>query len=186
MQHQQDISQKGYIIIDDVFNAVEIQQILDLINDADTSNPTFRKSADLFAIRQFLKEIPAVKPIILKSVLTEIIESIFGKGYFPVKSIYFDKPEQSNWFVAWHQDMTIAVSNKADLPGFSNWTVKQNQFAVQPPVEILENNFTIRIHLDNTNECNGALKIVPGSHINGIHRRKLAMLKLAMSGREAL
>src|SRR6476646_2424297 len=97
MQHQQDISKKGYIIIDDVFNAVEIQQILDLINDADTSNTTFRKSANLFAIRQFLKEIPAVKPIILKSSLTEIIESIFGKGYFPVKSIFFDKPEQSNW-----------------------------------------------------------------------------------------
>jgi ectoine hydroxylase-related dioxygenase (phytanoyl-CoA dioxygenase family) len=48
--------------------------------------------------------------------------------------------------------------------------VKQDQFAVQPPIDILENNFTIRIHLDNTDEGNGALKVIPRSHLRGIYR----------------
>jgi ectoine hydroxylase-related dioxygenase (phytanoyl-CoA dioxygenase family) len=41
---------------------------------------------------------------------------------------------------------------------------------VQPPLDILENIFTIRIHLDETDENNGALKIIPKSHAKGICR----------------
>jgi ectoine hydroxylase-related dioxygenase (phytanoyl-CoA dioxygenase family) len=40
---------------------------------------------------------------------------------------------------------------------------------VQPSLSILENIFTIRIHLDDTNEENGALRVIPGSHLNGLH-----------------
>ena len=42
--------------------------------------------------------------------------------------------------------------------------------AVQPPLDFLENNFTIRIHLDNTDENNGALKVIPKSHLKGEYR----------------
>jgi hypothetical protein len=81
-----------------------------------------------------------------------------------VKSICFDKPEKSNWFVAYYQDLTMSVNQKQDLPGFGPWTVKHNQYAVQPPINILQDNFTIRLHLDNTDEGNGALKVIPGSY----------------------
>jgi len=57
-----------------------------------------------------------------------------------------------------------------DLPGFSHWTAKQEQWAVQPPRDILESIFTLRIHLDDTDEHNGALKIIPGSHLKGVCR----------------
>lgn len=56
------------------------------------------------------------------------------------------------------------------MPGFGPWTVKPGQFAVQPPLSVLEENVTIRIHLDDTDEENGALKVVPGSHRKGICR----------------
>lgn len=59
---------------------------------------------------------------------------------------------------------------KLELDNFGPWTTKQNQFAVQPPLDILENIFTIRIHLDDTDENNGALKVVPTSHAKGIYR----------------
>jgi len=83
---------------------------------------------------------------------------------------HFDKPGGSNWFVAFHQDLTIAVDKRTTFPGFSCWTVKQDQFAVQPPVDVLENIFTVRIHLDDTDEHNGALKVIVGSHRKGIVR----------------
>ncbi len=170
IQHTQQIEQEGFICIPGVFNATEVEAIIDAINQADPSNPTFRKTNDLFAIRQFLKEVPDVQPLVFTQQLRTLIEAIFGAGYFVVKSIYFDKPEQSNWFVAYHQDLTISVDKKAELPGFGPWTVKQNQFAVQPPLNILQRNFTIRIHLDDTNKDNGALKVIPGSHAKGVYR----------------
>lgn len=87
-----------------------------------------------------------------------------------VKSIYFDKPKTSNWYVAYHQDLTISVDSKQDVPGFGPWTIKQNLFAVQPTRNILENILTSRIHLDETNSQNGALKVIPRSHNKGIYK----------------
>lgn len=159
----------GFQVIDSIYSSNEINNLLNIINHTDTTSDTFRKSANLFAIRQFLKEIPETLPIIFNNKLTAIINTL-GKNYFSVKSIYFDKPGDSNWFVAYHQDLTISVDNKTDIEGFGPWTVKQNQFAVQPPIDILENIFTIRIHLDDTNEENGALKVIPGSHKKQIYR----------------
>lgn len=167
------IDTEGFTIINTVYTENEIEKLISLIEN-NTQNKeesaTFRKSQDLFAIRQFHKEIPETLPHIFNQNLKDVIETTFGEGYFITKSIYFDKPEKSNWFVAYHQDLTISVDKKVEIENFENWTIKQNQFAVQPPKEILENNFTIRIHLDNTTKDNGALKVINDSHSKGIVR----------------
>lgn len=173
MIHSKQIESEGFSIINNVFTENEIKNIIALIENktvTNEENATFRKSQDLFAIRQFHKEIPETLDLIFNKSLEEIIESNFGKGYFITKSIYFDKPEKSNWFVAYHQDLTISVDRKIEIENFENWTIKQNQFAVQPPKEILEDNFTIRIHIDKTTKDNGALKVINNSHSKGILR----------------
>lgn len=173
MKNIAEINSKGFTIINDIYSENEIGKLISLIENSTenkTKNATFRKSQDLFAIRQFHKEIPETLPYIFNDNLKGIVESNFGKGYFITKSIYFDKPEKSNWFVAYHQDLTISVNKKIETANFENWTVKQNQFAVQPPKEILEDNFTIRIHLDKTTKDNGALKVINNSHSKGILR----------------
>jgi len=167
---KEKISADGFAVMENIFSNIEVADLLHIISQADTSKPTFRKTNDLFAIRQFFKEIPASVTKVFNDKFITLIESIFGTGYFVVKSIYFDKPANSNWFVAYHQDLTISVDQKTDIPGFGPWTKKENQFAVQPPLAILEDNFTIRIHLDDTTEANGALKVIAGSHVKGITR----------------
>jgi ectoine hydroxylase-related dioxygenase (phytanoyl-CoA dioxygenase family) len=170
VRHQEDINRKGFTIVNDIYTGDEVNAIVSAIEKTDQSNPSFRKTKDLFAIRRFLVEVPAIKPLVFSERLTSAINQLLGEDYFAVKSIYFDKPAESNWFVAWHQDLTIAVDRKADLPGYGTWTVKQDQFAVQPPIEILQRNFTIRIHLDDTDRHNGALKVIPGSHLKSVYR----------------
>lgn len=165
-----EVVKNGFAVINNVFSDEEVEAITNVIENIDTSRETFRKSEDLFAIRQFLKEIPQIVTPVFNEKVKEIIREIFGDHYFVVKSIYFDKPEKSNWYVAYHQDLTISVDKKLELPDFGPWTTKQNQFAVQPPLNILENIYTIRIHLDDTDEENGALKVVTGSHAKGIYR----------------
>lgn len=167
---KKDLLENGFVVAEKIFTDKEIDDLLFAISQADTSKPTFRKTTDLFAIRQFLKEVPAAQEIVFNGSLKQLINELFGDEYFVVKSIYFDKPESSNWFVSYHQDLTISVDKKLDVEGFGPWTTKQNQFAVQPPLNILQDNFTIRVHLDNTNEENGALKVIPTSHLKGIYR----------------
>ena len=170
INHTQQIKQKGYTVIDDVYSGIEVSTILNIIDQLDTSKPTFRKTNDLFAIRQFLKEVPDIISHIFTKRLSSVINELFNEDYFVVKSIYFDKPGESNWFVSYHQDLTISVDKKITIDSYGPWTIKQDQYAVQPPLEILESNFTIRIHLDDTNEYNGALRVIPGSHSKGIVR----------------
>jgi ectoine hydroxylase-related dioxygenase (phytanoyl-CoA dioxygenase family) len=167
---KQELFDLGFTVIPEVYNSKEINSIISLINSAESNTETFRKSADLFALRQFLKEIPQVTPVIFNDKSLSLTKSLFGSDFFVVKSIYFDKPETSNWFVSYHQDLTISVCNKADIEGYGSRTVKQNQFAVQPPIDILQSIYTIRIHLDDTDEHNGALKIIPDLHDKGICR----------------
>lgn len=174
MHNYQDIAatitNKGFATVEAVYSNAEIDSLLQVLAQIDSTKATFRKTADLFAIRQFLKEVPSVVPLIFTPTLTTIISAVFGNDYFVVKSIYFDKPSASNWFVAYHQDLTISVDNKQEVLGFGPWTVKQNQFAVQPPLAILQDNFTVRIHLDDTDANNGALKVINQSHLKGIYR----------------
>jgi len=168
--HKELVLKNGFTVINSVFTDDEIEKIVEVIQNTDTSAENFRKSDDLFAVRQFLKEVPEIKSLVFNDNVKTIIRELFGERYFAVKSIYFDKPETSNWYVAYHQDLTISVDKKLEMLGFGPWTTKKNQFAVQPPLPVLENIYTIRIHLDDTDENNGALKVVPGSHAKGIYR----------------
>ncbi len=168
--HTNDLTSNGFTSFPNIYPPAEVIEIIAIIDKANTSNDTFRKSKDLFAIRQFIKEVPDSASLIFNDNLKQVIQQVLGDGYFVVKSIYFDKPHSSNWYVSYHQDLTISVNKKIEMEGFDSWTVKQGQFAVKPPLEILENIFTIRIHLDDTDENNGALKIIPSSHLKGIYR----------------
>ena len=55
----------GFTIIEDVFSDDQIKVILQVISDiANTNNPAFRKTNELFAIRSFLKEVPQIIPFV--------------------------------------------------------------------------------------------------------------------------
>jgi ectoine hydroxylase-related dioxygenase (phytanoyl-CoA dioxygenase family) len=169
-KHKIEIIENGFTTVDNIYSDDEIKQILQTIDQADNDKETFRKSKELFAIRQFLKEIPEIRNLVFNDKLKKVVRQLFGDNYFVVKSIYFDKPETSNWYVSYHQDLTISVDKKVELENFGPWTTKQNQFAVQPPIDILENLYTIRIHLDDTDENNGALRVIPKSHLKKVYR----------------
>jgi ectoine hydroxylase-related dioxygenase (phytanoyl-CoA dioxygenase family) len=128
----------------------------------------FRRSQEVFAIRNLLGEVPGLWEQLCTSSLREMLLGLFPTGCHLVKAIYFDKPALSNWLVAWHQDMMINVSQRAELPGFGPWTSKGGEIAVLPPAAVLENIVTIRIHLDDCDASNGALKVVPTSHRHGV------------------
>jgi hypothetical protein len=90
--------------------------------------------------------------------------AILGAAARPVRAIVFDKTADNNWSVAWHQDRTIAVRARHNVPGFGPWSVKAGVVHVEPPFEIIERMITIRAHLDDCAGDNAPLLVVPGSH----------------------
>ena len=85
----------------------------------------------------------------------------------PVRLATFDKTQQTNWAVPWHQDRVIAVSERHDLPGYVNWLRKDGYWHVEPPAELLEGMVFIRLHIDSADETNGSLQLALGSHKAG-------------------
>jgi ectoine hydroxylase-related dioxygenase (phytanoyl-CoA dioxygenase family) len=164
----QELQQNGFALIPALYTQPEIHSLLHCIESVPATSASFRRSQDVFAIRNLLGEIPALWALLDTSALREVLSDLFPRGCHLTKGIYFDKPAGSNWLVAWHQDLMVNVDRRADVPGFGPWTSKADWVAVQPPVAILENTCTIRIHLDDCDATNGALKVVPGSHLRGV------------------
>lgn len=93
-----------------------------------------------------------------------IVSSYSRRPLRPVRAIYFNKGPDNNWSLGWHQDRTIAVSVKVELPGYNIWTVKQGIPHVEPPMAIIDGMMTVRVHIDPIDSDNAPLRIVPGSH----------------------
>ncbi|MGI4883367.1 MAG: phytanoyl-CoA dioxygenase family protein [Janthinobacterium lividum] len=164
----QPLQESGFIILPQLFSQSELAALLHCIEGAPAASANFRRSQDVFAIRNLLGEIPALRALLDTAAMRELLSELFPAGCHLTKAIYFDKPAGSNWLVAWHQDLMVNVDRRVDLPGFGPWTAKAGWVAVQPPVEILENTVTVRLHLDDCDATNGALKVVPSSHRCGV------------------
>lgn len=88
-------------------------------------------------------------------------------GYVAVKCTYFEKSREHNWLVALHQDLSIPVKARVDHAALGGWSEKDGMLFVQAPVEVLEQLVALRLHIDECGPEDGALKVIPGSHLNG-------------------
>ena len=158
----------GFAVVPGLYTATEVAALLRTVETAPASGPNFRRSQEVFAIRDLLGEVPALWPQLATHNLRALLGQLFPDGCHLVKAIYFDKPAGSNWLVTWHQDLMINVAQRTEAPGFGPWTSKAEGVSVQPPAAVLENVCTVRIHLDDCGATNGALKVVPGSHRRGV------------------
>jgi ectoine hydroxylase-related dioxygenase (phytanoyl-CoA dioxygenase family) len=113
-----------------------------------------------------ISQIPTLETV-ARSCLMAAARDLLACECFPVRAIYFDKTQGANWKVAWHQDLTIAVARRHDVPDFGPWTEKNGVPHVQPPVRVLEGMVAIRLHLDECGVENGPLRVIPGSHTAG-------------------
>lgn len=96
--------------------------------------------------------------------MRDIAVAVLGASAFVVRSLLFDKRAGANWDVTWHRDSTIAVREKREADGYGPWSIKAGVWHVRPPARVLAKMLTARLHLDDCDESNGALLVVPASH----------------------
>ena len=114
-----------------------------------------------------LLSIQSIQTLATSSSVREIMETILGPECFAVRGIFFNKTRTSNWKVAWHQDLTIAVRERKNVEGFGPWTMKAGVIHVQPPCDVMAGMLAIRLHLDENGCDNGPLRVIAGSHSAG-------------------
>ncbi len=100
--------------------------------------------------------------------LTQIAAGLIGEAAFPVRAVAFDKTRETNWAVAWHQDRTVAVRERIEAEGFGPWSTKDGMVHVAPPIDVLRDMITLRLHIDACDDDNAPLKVAMGSHLLGM------------------
>lgn len=59
------------------------------------------------------------------------------------------------------------MNERIEVDGYGPWTTKAGVANVRPPVSVLEGMRAIRLHLDDCDERNGVLRILPRTHKYG-------------------
>lgn len=95
------------------------------------------------------------------------LRALVGPEFFAVRALLFDKTTDSNWGLRWHQDVSVAVRERRDTPGFDAWTRKAGVVHAHAPVAVLERMVSLRVHLDDCGPSSGPLRVVPRSHTLG-------------------
>ena len=109
------------------------------------------------------------------------LAALLGDSRTAVQCTYFAKLPSRNWLVALHQDLSIPVAERAADAPCKAWSEKEGTWFCQPPADLLAQLVAVRVHLDDSTEANGPLRVVPGSHRLGriasdavaAHRRRL-------------
>ena len=154
------VKENGFATIDRYLDLDSIDLLIQVITN-------LHLSSGRAGIRNVLELSPHIQKLAQSQGIRSLVEPILGDGARVVRGIFFDKQPDANWKVPWHQDRTIAVKNPVEVPDYHPWSVKGGIPHVQPPTAILDQMLTVRIHLDKTDESNGALKVIPGSHCHG-------------------
>ena len=163
---QGQFSEDGFLIVSNVLSASECDVYADELTELLEKQQDSRRR-NMGGLRNVLHLSSRALAFATSARVITLISDLIGEATFPVRAILFDKTDSANWGVPWHQDLAIAVAERVETPGFGPWSVKDSVVHVQPPMEILSAMVTLRLHLDDCNSHNGALRVLPRSHLEG-------------------
>ncbi|WP_370691446.1 phytanoyl-CoA dioxygenase family protein [Methylicorpusculum sp.] len=140
----------GFEVIEDVVDEATIDSILSELDPAsrEVTGAGFRNAEKKFNSIKALANCTAI--------LSMASHYLSGTSQL-VRAILFIKSNQNNWLVTWHQDRTVSVSSKFEERGWGPWSEKDGVLHVQPPLDVLNQMVTFRIHMDDTSKENGCL-----------------------------
>ncbi len=153
-----ELLQNGFCVVPRVISDAKREKLLGKIAAATGANiHGARNLLDFAFIRELARE-PEIRAL---------VEPTLGDNCFAVRGLFFDKTPDANWLVPRHQDLTIAVQERHEVEGFGPWSTKDGVPHVQPPREWLDEMLSVRLHWDDCDQSNGALRVVAGSHQQG-------------------
>ena len=156
-----EFGSRGFLVLPLVNSEQDLRFLEDVLEP-------LRQDKSAAGMRNLLRLCDALRQFATTGAVFKLASELLGSAPRPVRGILFDKTPDANWYVTWHQDLSIPVIAKVETPGYGPWSVKDGVIHVQPPAHILEQMVSLRIHLDDCGENNGAIKFIPGSHLSGV------------------
>lgn len=112
--------------------------------------------------------VPAARELATDRRLLELAARFVGPTPVPFRATLFDKSPAANWLVVWHQDTALPLRKRVDEPGWGPWSTKAGIIYAHAPAWALETVVALRVSLDDSDETNGPLRVLPGSHCRGV------------------
>jgi ectoine hydroxylase-related dioxygenase (phytanoyl-CoA dioxygenase family) len=100
--------------------------------------------------------------------LLRMARRTLGAGAIPYRATLFEKSGKANWLVVWHQDTALPLASRFDSQGWGPWSKKAGIIYAHAPAWALSRVLALRIHLDASTAENGPLRVIPGSHADGV------------------
>jgi ectoine hydroxylase-related dioxygenase (phytanoyl-CoA dioxygenase family) len=154
------VEQHGFAIVDGLFGRNEVQQLAD-----DLAHAELKRSKA--GVRHTLT-CEAVASLAEEPRLLEVTRAILGSDAAPFRATVFDKSPSANWLVVWHQDTALPLRERRHAPGWGPWSVKEGVIYAHAPASALSQVLALRVHLDDSSLQNGPLRVLPGTHLNGV------------------
>ena len=170
MDWRDQLATDGFAILPGVFSSDEVRKAL-----AEWKTACARNFGDArilagdglpYGARNLLELWPQVIDLALFPALRDPLVLVLGRAAGVVRVLYFDKPPGHSWALPWHKDYSIAVKEHRQVEGFTKPTTKAGVPHVSAPIELLTRMISARVHLDDMNDANGALRVIPGSHLS--------------------
>lgn len=154
------ISSGGFAVIPGVFPDGDISELLAIL---ERSGLPRSRAGMRHAMRNL-----NVAALARDSRLVALAQEVLGSGAIPFRATLFDKSPTSNWLVVWHQDTALPLCERREVPGWGPWSVKEGVNYAHAPASALEQVLALRLHLDDSVAENGPLRVLPGTHTQGV------------------
>lgn len=154
------VQDEGYGLIPNVFSQAEVPSLLEELGRAGL--PRSRAG-----VRHAMRN-DSIAGLARDARMMEIAKQILGAGAIAFRATLFEKLPDSNWLVAWHQDTALPLRERRDIPGWGPWSVKDGVHYAHAPARALEQIVALRVHLDDSTADNGPLRVLPGTHTQGV------------------
>jgi len=160
------IERDGYAVLADALDEALLAELSATIGAVTSGNGVYDRGG-VYAIRNLLKLAPDVKNALRAAKVRDVVESVLGRDAMLVRGLYLDKTPRANGAVSRHQDATVTVRARGEATGFGPWSTKAGIQHVLAPSGLLSYMLTMRLHLDDCGEHQGALKAISASHQYG-------------------
>jgi ectoine hydroxylase-related dioxygenase (phytanoyl-CoA dioxygenase family) len=157
---QPSIFARGFAVIQEVFGTSEISVLQEELSNA----PLRRTRA---GARHLLNNL-TVANLAEDPRLMEIARQVLSAEARPFRATLFDKSPTSNWLVVWHQDTALPMRERREVTGWGPWSVKEGINYAHAPAVALEQVLALRIHIDDSIDKIGPLRVLPGTHTMGV------------------
>src|ERR1019366_8155603 len=152
------VAETGYQVVQERFSSRECSELVETVSAVSRSRAGARH----------LMANPSVAAVANDKRLIDLARLWVGDSAVAFRATLFEKSAETNWLIPWHQDTALPLVQKFDFAGWGPWSQKAGVNYAHAPASALTRVIALRLHLDQSTQDNGPLRVVPGSHRSGV------------------